>query len=79
MEWVSITEIPREPQIRFGVPTRLYDTFATRSITTLSLYSVLKEATMIDFYFIELAEVVLSYLLALLQADAQIAAALLPW
>ena len=34
---------------------------------------------MIDFYFIELAEVVLSYLLALLQADAQIAAALLPW
>ncbi len=34
---------------------------------------------MIDFYFIELAEVVLSYMLALLQVDAQIAAALLPW
>ena len=34
---------------------------------------------MIDFYFIEFAEVILSFLLALLQADAQIAAALLPW
>jgi hypothetical protein len=39
----------------------------------------LKEAAMIDFYFIELAEIALSYLLALLQVDAQIAAALLPW
>jgi hypothetical protein len=34
---------------------------------------------MIDFYFIEFAELILSFLLALLQADAQIAAALLPW
>ena len=34
---------------------------------------------MIDFYFTELAQVVLSYLLALLQADAQIAAALRLW
>ena len=34
---------------------------------------------MIDFYFIEFAQVILSFLLVLLNADAQIAAALLPW
>jgi hypothetical protein len=34
---------------------------------------------MIDFHFIELAQVVLSLVLDLLQSDAQIAAALLPW
>lgn len=34
---------------------------------------------MIDFYFIELAQVVLLLLLDLLQVDANIAAALLPW
>jgi hypothetical protein len=34
---------------------------------------------MIDFYFIEIAQVVLSFLLTLFEADAQIAAALLPW
>jgi hypothetical protein len=79
VECVSITEIPREPQIGFGIPTRLYDTFATRPIATLNLYSVLKEAVMIDFYFIELAEVVLSSLLSLLHVDAQIASALLFW
>ena len=38
-----------------------------------------KEAAMIDFYFAELAQVVLSFLLALLQMDAQIAAALRLW
>jgi hypothetical protein len=34
---------------------------------------------MIDFYFVELAQIVLSFLLALLQVDAQIAAALRLW
>lgn len=34
---------------------------------------------MIEFYFAELAQIVLSCLLALLQVDAQIAAALRPW
>jgi hypothetical protein len=34
---------------------------------------------MIQFYFAELAQVVLSFLWALLQVDAQIASALLPW
>jgi hypothetical protein len=34
---------------------------------------------MIDFYFVELAQVVLSLLLALLQVDAQIASALRLW
>ena len=34
---------------------------------------------MIDFYFAELAQVVLAYLLSLLQVDAHIAAALRPW
>ena len=34
---------------------------------------------MIDFLFVELAQIVLSFLLDLFQADAQIAAALLPW
>jgi hypothetical protein len=34
---------------------------------------------MIDFYFLELAQVVLSFLLALLQVDAQIAATLRFW
>ena len=38
-----------------------------------------KEAAMIDFYFAELAQVVIAFLLSLLQADAHIAAALLPW
>jgi hypothetical protein len=34
---------------------------------------------MIDFYFVELGQVVLGFLLSLLQVDAHIAAALLPW
>jgi hypothetical protein len=34
---------------------------------------------MIDFHFIELAQVVLSLVLDLLQSNAQIAAALRPW
>ena len=34
---------------------------------------------MIDFYFVEFAQVVLSLLLAVLQVGAQIAAALRPW
>ena len=34
---------------------------------------------MIVFYFTELARIALSFLLALLQVDAQIAAALRPW
>ena len=34
---------------------------------------------MIDFYFVEFAQVVLSFLLSLLQVHAKIAAALLPW
>ena len=38
-----------------------------------------KEAAMIDFYFIELAQIVLSFLLSLLPVDAHIASALLPW
>jgi len=38
-----------------------------------------KEAAMIDFYFIELAKIVLSSVLDLLQAHAHIASALLPW
>jgi hypothetical protein len=34
---------------------------------------------MIDFYFAELAQVVLAFLLSLLQVDTHIATALLPW
>lgn len=34
---------------------------------------------MIDFHFVELAQVVLSLVLDLFHIDAQIAAALLPW
>jgi hypothetical protein len=34
---------------------------------------------MIDFYFAELGQAVLAFLLSLLQMDARIAAALLPW
>lgn len=34
---------------------------------------------MIDFYFAELAPVVLAFLLSLLQVDTHIARALLPW
>ena len=34
---------------------------------------------MIDFYFGELAQVALAFLLSLLQVDAHIASALLPW
>lgn len=34
---------------------------------------------MIVFYFAELAKIVLSFLLALLQVDTQIASALRPW
>lgn len=34
---------------------------------------------MINFYFIEFAQVVLAFLLSLLQVHAQIAAALRPW
>ena len=34
---------------------------------------------MIDFYFVEFAQIVLAFLLSLLQVDARIAAALLPW
>ena len=34
---------------------------------------------MIDFYFAILAQLVLAFLLALLQVHAHIAAALLPW
>jgi hypothetical protein len=40
---------------------------------------VRKEAAMIEFYFAELAQVVLAFLLSLLQVHAHIAAALLPW
>jgi hypothetical protein len=38
-----------------------------------------KEAAMIDFYLAELAQLILSLLLSLLQVDARIASALLPW
>jgi hypothetical protein len=38
-----------------------------------------KEIEMIDFYFIELAKLILSLVLDLLQAHAHIASALLPW
>ncbi len=34
---------------------------------------------MIEFYFAELAQVALAFLLSLLQVSAHIAAALLPW
>jgi hypothetical protein len=34
---------------------------------------------MIDFHFIELAQLVLSLVLELLRVDAQLATALLPW
>lgn len=34
---------------------------------------------MIDFYFVEFAQIVLSFLLAVLQMDAHIAAALRLW
>ena len=34
---------------------------------------------MIDFYFIEFAQLVVSFLLNLLQVHAHIASALLPW
>jgi hypothetical protein len=34
---------------------------------------------MIDLYVVELAKIALSFLLALLQVDAQIASALRPW
>ena len=34
---------------------------------------------MIDFYFAEFTQVVLAFLLSLLQVDAHIAAALRPW
>lgn len=34
---------------------------------------------MIDFYFVELAKIVLSFLFTLLEVDAHITSALLPW
>lgn len=34
---------------------------------------------MIDFYFAELAQIALLFVLSLLQVDAHIASALLPW
>jgi hypothetical protein len=40
---------------------------------------VWKEPEMIDFYFIELAKLILSFVLDLLHVHAHIASTLLPW
>jgi len=62
--------------------TRLSDTFTTRLASRLDTDDIqfFEEAAMIHFYVAELlAKLVLSFLLSLLQVDANIAAALLPW